>query len=142
MDIIQLSGSFIAILLLTGLVAWLFPVRLTRVADDFKREFMRYAPDLEPHAILVTEDGKSALILPVQANTSWLATVTSLGDKLVCRVFSNTSGLSYQQNGATFLLQPHDITCPPITLTLSTADAKVAAASLAALAPQGNANAA
>lgn len=133
MDILQILGSFIAILLLTGLVYFLFPQKHMFTEDTVRKEAKRYEPELAFTQLILSRNIPTAILLTKEpADTALI--VTGLGDGLVCRKLERGANIKWAVTGEKLRLDMHDFTCPAIIFDLKSADIETATQAFEALA--------
>lgn len=133
MDILQILGSFIAILLLTGLVYVLFPENHPFTEDIVRREAKRYEPDLVFTQLMLSSNTHAAIMLTDDPSGTILI-ISGLGDGLVCRKLEKGANITWALTGEKLLLDMHDFTCPAVTFNLKSADMETVVQAFKALA--------
>lgn len=121
MDIIQLAGSLIAILLL-ALLAWrLFPVQSKMDIDRVKRNIRRYCPDLSEDIannarIFISSCGQAA-IADLKTNNG-IVVLRQTGDRIAVRRFGSETNMRVTQKNNSLRIDIHDFTMPAFMVDL------------------------
>jgi len=118
MDPIQLIISFVFIVLLALVAAWLFPAKDILSTTSAEADYQRYNPDALIETTILGQDHQTALLL-LKAPIGQLGIVTRLGDRLVCRTALKGDIASFSVNGDKLSIDNHDFTQPNISIRLA-----------------------
>lgn len=125
MDLVQIGGSLVSIVILALLAWWLFPSKAELTKERVTRNVARYCADAELNAesdqIYLGKDKKNA-ILVFHKNRFGIATATALGDRVVVRHFPNLAAVNFRFENGKLSLKSDDFTQPSFIITLDPAE--------------------
>lgn len=122
MEIMQLAGSLIAILLVAYLVKFLFPNATTLTTERAIRNLKRYCPDVPDQNIenahyFISEMGDAGIAV-MPGNLS-VAVLKQMGDRISVRYFEKTSEISIKNTDNHVHVIMDDFTLASVKLKLS-----------------------
>ncbi len=126
MDLIQMGGSLVAIIILSLVTAKLFPNSSRLTPERIIRNVKRYCPDAvfaeEDVQLFVSEDSMSG-VLVFPDNCDGIAIATALGDRVVVRHEPRVDKLSIEVNPDSIVILTDDFTQPSVSLKMEEAAA-------------------
>lgn len=121
MDLIQISGSLIAIMVLALIAARLFPVKGGLTRERVLSNVTRFCPDIEFEVlaakVFVSAKGDAA-VLVFPSPSDGIAIATALGDRVVVRHINDLSKVAVSRTKNSLALDTHDFTQPTIAIDL------------------------
>lgn len=121
MDLIQIGGSLIAIMVLALIAGRLFPVKGELTRERVLRNVRRFCPDIEFEAIsaklFIGAKGDAAVLL-FPDPCDGIAVATALGDRVVVRHLDDLSKITASGIKGSLALDTHDFTQPAIVIDL------------------------
>lgn len=121
MDLIQVGGSLIAIIILALITAKLFPNTSRLTPDRIVRNVKRYCPDIlfdpsDVQVFLGEDDMSAVLVFPNRKDG--IALATALGDRVVVRHIPTVSELTVTPIADGLSISIGDFTQPSVKLIL------------------------
>ena len=121
MDLIQVGGSLISIIILALITTKLFPNNSRLNADRVVRNVKRYCPDIEfvaddAQIFLSTDEMSAVLLFP--DNNDGFALATAFGDRVVIRHVPSTDEFTVKTLPDGLSISLDDFTQPSVKLVL------------------------
>ncbi len=121
MDLVQIGGSLIAIIVLAVIAARLFPVKGGLTRERVLRNVRRFCPDIEFEVVsakvFIGTKGEAAVLLFPDPHDG-VAVATALGDRVVVRHIEDLSTITASRNKSGLTVDTHDFTQPTVALDL------------------------
>ena len=121
MDLIQVGGSLLSIILIAWLTSKLFPNNSRLTVDRIERNIRRYCPDISftqaDIQVFLGTDEMSAVVL-FDNGEDGIATTTALGDRVVVRHIPSRDELVVNETAGGLTITTGDFTQPSIKLLL------------------------
>ncbi|MFC3050932.1 hypothetical protein [Kordiimonas pumila] len=136
MSLLQLIPSLMAIILLSAAAYYFFPISVHFAEEGIRDEISRYAPNLTPADILISED-KVAALATFKNTPEIIGIVSKLGNHMVCRILKKGDSVRWAVKNHKLIITINDFTQPRIVLSLTPSGIKRGTAILAALATHG-----
>ncbi|WP_262695333.1 hypothetical protein [Kordiimonas aquimaris] len=122
MDVMQLAGSLIAILLVAYLAKYLFPNATPLTTERAIRNLKRYCPEIpdlhieNAHYFISETDDSAIALIP---DDFGIAVLKQMGDRITVRHFDNISELSVEKTSDSVRVVMDDFTLASVKLKLT-----------------------